>query len=84
MQKKLIPRYRLSLLRRRTIEEREIKKQFIFLIVILAIIIALITVFVVSKLNARDARMASYAENNNCTWHYTGTMYGDDRDLICK
>ena len=81
---KLVPRYRLSLARRRTIEEKEVKKQFIFLIVILAIIIALITVFVVSKLNAREMRMNEYARNNNCTWHYTGSAYGDDRDLICK
>lgn len=25
-----------------------------------------------------------YAIANNCTWQYQGTMYGDDRDYICK
>lgn len=81
---KLVPSYRLSLARRRTIEEKEVKKQFIFLTVVLAIIIALITAFIISKLNAREMRMNEYARNNNCTWHYTGSAYGDDRDLICK
>lgn len=81
---KLVPSYRLSLARRRTIEEKEVKKQFIFLTVVLAIIIALITAFIISKLNTREMRMNEYARNNNCTWHYTGSAYGDDRDLICK
>ena len=81
---KLVPSYRLSLARRRTIEEKEVKKQFIFLTVVLAIIITLMSMFIISKLNAREARMNEYARNNNCTWHYTGTAYGDDRDLICK
>lgn len=81
---KLVPSYRLSLARRRTIEEKEVKKQFIFLTVVLAIIIALVSIFIISKLNAREVRMDEYARNNNCTWHYTGSAYGDDRDLICK
>lgn len=29
-------------------------------------------------------QMESYAKVKNCTWYATGTMYGDDRDFICK
>ena len=31
----------------------------------------------------RNRRMKEYAKVNNCTWHATGSMYGDDRDFIC-
>lgn len=31
-----------------------------------------------------DAQMARYAQQNNCTWHATGTFYGDSRDYVCK
>ena len=32
----------------------------------------------------RAAQLASYAAANNCTWHYNGTAYGDNRDYTCK
>ena len=32
----------------------------------------------------REASRLAYAKANNCTWHYTGTFYGDDRDSVCK
>lgn len=32
----------------------------------------------------RNANMVQYATANNCEWHATGTMYGDNRDYICK
>lgn len=32
----------------------------------------------------RTLRMTNYAMANDCTWHYQGTAYGDDRDYICK
>lgn len=32
----------------------------------------------------REANRLAYAKANNCTWHYTGTFYGDDRDSVCK
>lgn len=32
----------------------------------------------------RAAQLASYAATNNCTWHYNGTAYGDNRDYTCK
>lgn len=31
-----------------------------------------------------DAQMARYAQQNNCTWHATGSFYGDQRDYVCK
>lgn len=31
-----------------------------------------------------DAQMARYAQANNCTWHATGSFYGDQRDYVCK
>lgn len=32
----------------------------------------------------RRANMVQYAANNNCSWHYNGTAYGDNRDYTCK
>lgn len=32
----------------------------------------------------REANRQAYAKVHNCTWHYTGTFYGDNRDSICK
>lgn len=34
--------------------------------------------------NRREANRQTYAKTHNCTWHYTGTFYGDNRDSICK
>lgn len=36
-------------------------------------------------LGQREAlQMQQYATNNNCTWVATGTLYGDNRDYLCK
>ena len=32
----------------------------------------------------REANRQAYAKSHNCTWQYTGTFYGDDRDSVCK
>lgn len=34
--------------------------------------------------NHREANRQAYAKAHNCTWHWMGTMYGDNRDYICK
>lgn len=49
-------------------------------------VLAFLAVFaLISAYNAhKDAQMNAYAEANNCTWHATGTFYGDSRDFICK
>lgn len=53
------------------------------------ITLTLLSIFAVfaliSAYNAhKDAQMNEYARLNNCTWHATGTFYGDNRDFICK
>lgn len=53
------------------------------LVTIISLIVALVAV--VYAINThRAAQLASYAATNNCTWHYNGTAYGDNRDYICK
>lgn len=39
-----------------------------------------------AKLQAREARMAAYAEANNCTWQWdmTGRILPADEAKICK
>ena len=45
------------------------------------LVIAFISIAVVDR---RHTNMAQYATQNNCTWHYTGNLYGDNRDYTCK
>ena len=50
-----------------------------------AILIAIGLVALMIKIeDSRTANRIAYAKANNCTWHYTGTFYGDDRDSVCK
>lgn len=32
----------------------------------------------------RTINRQEYAIANNCEWSWQGTMYGDDRDYVCK
>lgn len=50
------------------------------------VILALVAVFAVAFGigEHRNAQMTAYAAQNNCEWVYQGTMYGDNRDYICK
>lgn len=53
------------------------------LVTIISLAVALVAV--VYAINThRAAQLASYATTNNCTWHYNGTAYGDNRDYTCK
>lgn len=53
------------------------------LVTIISLAVALVAV--VCAINThRAAQLASYAAANNCTWHYNGTAYGDNRDYTCK
>ena len=53
--------------------------------IVVAILVAIGLVALAIKIeDSRTANRISYAKANNCTWHYTGTFYGDDRDSICK
>lgn len=50
-----------------------------------AILVAIGLVALTIKIeDSRNANRIAYAKANNCTWHYTGTLYGDDRDSVCK
>lgn len=51
-------------------------------IVVLAITVAALLGAIVSL--KRSADLQNYAVANNCTWTYQGTMYGDNRDYVCK
>lgn len=53
------------------------------MIVILVIVFGMVVLGIVAE-NHREANRQAYAKRNNCTWYATGTMYGDDRDFICK
>lgn len=57
----------------------------ILLIVGIAVIIFSAGYFT-AKLQAREARMAAYAEANNCTWQWdmTGRILPADEAKICK
>ena len=53
------------------------------LIIALALVIAGIAICgAVNYKRATD--LQAYAEANNCQWSATGTMYGDNRDYICR
>lgn len=68
-------------LRRKT-KMKNIKNIKNILIAIL-IIVVIALVGVIRSLNTEN-NMIKYAAANNCTWSWSGTLYGDDRDYICK
>lgn len=52
-------------------------------------VIGILTVAIVILLGVilnlkRTYDLWEYAIANDCTWTWQGTMYGDDRDYICK
>lgn len=51
-------------------------------IVVLTAIIVLLLGGIIGLKRSYDREI--YAITHNCEWHATGTMYGDDRDFICK
>lgn len=51
-------------------------------LIICIIITALAVAYAIGQ--REHANMVQYAAANNCTWHATGTMYGDDRDYVCS
>lgn len=47
--------------------------------------IAVAFVAVMFGLGQREAaQMARYEQANNCTYHATGSFYGDSRDYVCN
>ena len=61
-------------------EETNMNKNI--LITLLACAVVVLAGVIVNIKKANDLR--NYAIANDCTWTYQGTMYGDDRDYICK
>lgn len=53
---------------------------------IITVIVTLATVWVINKLNARDARMEAYAKAHGCTWQWdmSGRILPADEAYICK
>lgn len=57
------------------------KTKDIVIVTLSAIIVLLLGVILNLK---RSYDQEIYAIANDCEWSATGTMYGDDRDFICK
>lgn len=53
-------------------------------IIIAALGFVIVMLLIVGKNIKSEYDMKLYAVKNNCTWSYQGTMYGDDRDFICR
>lgn len=53
-----------------------------YLIAILAGLVVILLGAVIGL--KRTISRQEYAIANNCQWTWQGTMYGDDRDYICK
>lgn len=49
-----------------------------------ALLLGVVVIALIAQTNHKTNQMEAYAKTNNCTWYATGTMYGDDRDFICK
>ena len=57
------------------------KTKDIVIMVLFAVVVILLGVIVNLK---RSYDQEIYAIVNDCEWSATGTMYGDDRDFVCK
>lgn len=53
-------------------------------IAIIALSAAVVVLLGVVMNLKRAYSLREYAIANNCEWTYQSTMYGDDRDYICK
>lgn len=52
---------------------------------IIALALAIVGIAICGAVNYKRATdLQAYAEANNCQWSATGTMYGDNRDYICR
>lgn len=60
-------------------ENKNMKNKTIGFIAGAAVVLAIMLAGKIDK-----AQMDAYAAANDCTWQATGTLYGDDRDFICK
>lgn len=68
--------------KRQTARKFDVDKFKNYLIVLLAIAVALLLGVIVNLKRANNLR--EYEIANNCTWTWTGTATGTDADYICK
>lgn len=77
------------LMRRRTELEKkaQLKNKLLNILLIVGIVVIIFGAgYFTAKLQAREARMAAYAEAHGCTWQWdmTGRILPADESKICK
>jgi|LSQX01.1.fsa_nt_gb hypothetical protein len=53
------------------------------IVVVLILTLAMVVLGIIKE-DRRRVNREAYAKVYGCTWHATGTWYGDDRDFVCK
>lgn len=80
--------YQRLIRRRIELEKKaQLKNKLLSILLIVGIIAIIFSAgYFTAKLQAREARMAAYAEANNCTWQWdmSGRILPADEAKICK
>lgn len=80
--------YQRLMRRRLELEKKaQLKNKLLNILLIVGIVVIIFSAgYFTAKLQAREARMAAYAEANNCTWQWdmTGRILPADEAKICK
>ena len=80
--------YQRLMRRRIELEKKaQLKNKLLNILLIVGIVVIIFGAgYFTAKLQAREARMAAYAEANNCTWQWdmTGRILPADEAKICK
>ena len=81
-------RYQRLMRRRLELEKKaQFKNKLLNILLIVGIVVIIFGAgYFTAKLQAREARMAAYAEANNCTWQWdmSGRILPADEAKICK
>lgn len=80
--------YQRLMRRRIELEKKaQLKNKLLNILLIVGIVVIIFGAgYFTAKLQAREARMAAYAEANNCTWQWdmSGRILPADEAKICK
>ena len=80
--------YQRLIRRRIELEKKaQFKNKLLNILLIVGIVVIIFGAgYLTAKLQAREARMAAYAEANNCTWQWdmSGRILPADEAKICK
>ena len=80
--------YQRLIRRRIELEKKaQFKNKLLNILLIVGIVVIIFGAgYLTAKLQAREARMAAYAEAHNCTWQWdmTGRILPADEAKICK